>query len=247
MAGTQSGTQFTGVPMVNDASMDEKERAALFDSAEFLDHTCHSILRILLEDKRLRFSYLKNAVTKMTGIKITNKVLSKHLKHLEEKNLVKRVETGFQEVTYALSDKFRSIMIMPKEEILQYIELGNEACIPPELRTLPITKEEFYNDLSVDEIDFETDRDLHDIMALNLWELRLSINDYLQLKGGENDESFWNYVVKPTYRLHLERASEKCRYNNAYRKQLFEKIDLLINQLRSDRAVLNKKRARIHE
>jgi hypothetical protein len=228
--------------MVDKVPMDEAEREVLFDSAEFLDHTCHSILRVLLEDKQLRFGYLKNAVTKLTGTEITNKVLSKHLKHMEEKKLVKRVETGFQEVTYALSDKFRSIMIMPKEEILRYIELGNDACLPPELRALPITKEEFYSNLSDDKIDFETDRDLHDIMALNLWELKLSINDSLQLKDNENDESFWNYVVKPTYRLQLERASEKCQYNDNYKKVLFEKIELLTDALRSDRELYRKRK-----
>ena len=228
--------------MVNETPMDEKERESLFDSAEFLDHTCQSILRILLEDKILRFGYRKSAVTKLTDTEITNKVLSKHLKHLEEKKLVKRVETGFQEVTYALSDKFRSIMIMPKEEILEYLDLGNNACLPPELRALPITTEEFYSNLSDDEIDFETDRDLHDIMALNLWELRLSINDGLQLKNGENDESFWNYVVRPTYRIQLERASEKCRYNDNYKKALFEKIELLTNALRSDRELYRKRK-----
>lgn len=228
--------------MVDKTPMDAKEREALFDSAEFLDQTCHSILRILLEDKSLRFGYLKNAVSKLTGSEMTNKVLSKHLKHLEEKRLVKREETGFQEVTYALSDKFRSIMIMPKEEILQYLELGNDACLPPELRTLPLTKEELYSDLSDDEIDFETDRDLHDIMALNLMETRLSINDCLQLKDSENDEAFWTYVVKPTYRLQMDRATEKCRYNDKYKKVLFDKIQLLTDALRSDRELYRKRK-----
>ncbi|NLD51233.1 MAG: hypothetical protein GX660_29200 [Clostridiaceae bacterium] len=229
--------------MVDTKSVDDAEREALFDAAEFLDHTCNSIFIILLEDKSLRFGHLKNSVTKMTGTDISNKVLSKHLKHLEEKKLVKRIETGFQEVSYALSDKCRSIMITPKEAILEYLELGKSACLPPELREIPLTSEDFYGNLSDDQVDLETDRDLHDIMALNLWEARASIDNGLQLKDGdEDDESFWKYVIRPIYRLTLERAMEKCRYNDNYRKALFDKIELLTDALRSDRELYRKRR-----
>jgi hypothetical protein len=82
----------------------------------------------------------------------------------------------------------------------------------------------------------------HDLLALNLMETRLSINDCLQLKDSENDESFWLYVVKPTYRLQLERATEKCRYNDKYKKALFEKIQLLTDALRSDRDLYRRRK-----
>jgi hypothetical protein len=87
----------------------------------------------------------------------------------------------------------------------------------------PFTKKEFLDSLTKNEIDSETDHDLHDIMSLNLWELKIAINNDLLLNEEESDESFWLYFVKPTYRLKLERASEKCRYNEDYKKSLFEK------------------------
>ena len=180
----------------------------------------------------------------MYGTEITHKVLSKHLKHLEGKNLVKRTEEGFQNVTYALSDKFTNVMKLPKEEIKKYFEIQKDDSLPPRLRALKITKEELYSKFSTDQIDRETDRDLHDIMSLNLWELKLSIDNELLLKEGESHDSFWLYFVKPTYRIQMERASEKCRYNIRYREILFEKIDLLINQLRNDRELVNKKKAK---
>jgi DNA-binding MarR family transcriptional regulator len=180
----------------------------------------------------------------MYGSEVTHKVLSKHLKHLEGKNLVKRIKRDFQYVSYSLSEKFRNVVRLPIEDVKKYLEIGHDESLPPELRALKLTREEFYSKFSKDEIDLETDRDLHDIMSLNLWELKLSIDSNLLLKEGETDASFWLYFVKPTYRLQMERASEKCHYNNDYKKILFEKIDRLINQLRSDREYVRQRRKR---
>lgn len=222
--------------------MVDNEADALLDASLSLDEVCSRILRILLEDRTQRFSELQNAFTKMFSIEITHKVLSKHLKHLEGKNLVKRTEEGFQNVTYALSDKFRNVVRLPPDEIKKYLELQDDDSLPQELQPLKITAEEFCSNMSRDEIDRETDRDLHDIMSLNLWELKLSIDNDLLLKEGESDDSFWLYFVKPTYRIKMESASEKCRYNEEYRKMLFEKIELLTTALRSDRELFRKRR-----
>ena len=180
----------------------------------------------------------------MYGTEITHKVLSKHLKHLEGKNLVKRTEQDFQYVTYALSDKFRNVVRLSIDDVKMYLGIGQDEGLPPELQPLKITRKEFLDSLTEAEIDNETDRDLHDIMSLNLWELKLSIDSDLLLKEGESDDSFWLYFVKPTYRIQMERASEKCRFNDEYRKVLFEKIDCLINQLRSDREYVRQRRKR---
>ena len=220
------------------------EAEALLDAGLSLDDICNRILRVLLEDKTLRFSELQNALTKMYGNEITNKVLSKHLKHLEGKNLVKRTEQDFQYVTYALGDKFRNVVRLPIDDVKMYLGIGQDEGLPPELQLLKITRKEFLDSLTETEIDRETDRDLHDIMSLNFWELKIAIDNDLLLKEGENDDSFWLYFVKPTYRIQLERASEKCRHNCEYKKALFEKIDLLINQLRSDREIYRKRSKR---
>ena len=162
---------------------------------------------------------------------------------MEGKDLVKRREEGFQNVTYALSDTFRNVVKLPTDEIKRYLELqkGDDS-LSPRLQPLKITFEEFYRNMSKDEIDEQTDRDLHDILSLNLWEFKLSIDNDLLLKEGESDDSFWLYFIKPTYRVKMESASEKCRYNDEYRKMLFEKIELLTTALRSDRELFRKRR-----
>ena len=99
----------------------KNEKDDLLDASLTLDHTCNSILRVLLEDKTLRFSELQNSVNKISGLALTNRVLSKYLKHLINKNLVKRTEQGFQNVTYSLSDKFRVATQLSKEDLQNYL------------------------------------------------------------------------------------------------------------------------------
>ena len=215
----------------------------LIDSALILDHSCNQILRALLEDKPLRFSELSNAIAKLSNYKMTNRVLSKHLKHLISKGLVKRAEEGFQNVNYSLSDMFRKIMELPKEDLLRFLD---EKDLPLELRAQDFDEREFYGNLSKEEIDEETDRELHDILSLNLWELKLSIRYDLLFEENENDEAFWKFFANPTYRMHERDAANKCRYSNEYKILLFEKIDLLLNQLRSDRELFRKRISRVH-
>lgn len=222
----------------------ENETGALLDAGLTLDDTCNSILRVLLEDKALRFSELQNAITKLSGLKITNRVLSKHLKHLISKNLVKRTEEGFQSVRYSLSDKFRAATQLPREDPLSYLELEKDDDLPLRLKTLKFDEKKFYSKLSEEELDRLTDRDLHDILSLNLWELKLSISHDLLLKEGESDEAFWTFFANPSYRIHEKKAAKKSRYSNEYKKLLFEKIDILINELRSDKELVKKKTAK---
>jgi hypothetical protein len=221
----------------------ENEKDALLDTALTLDNTCNSILRVLLEDKMLRFSEVQNFVSKISRLTITNRVLSRHLKHLINKNLVKRTEQGFQNVTYSLSDMFRAVTQLPKEDLLNYLKFEDNK-LPLALRTLKIDIKEFYSKFLAGQIDQLTDRDLHDILSLNLWELKLCVDYDLSLKNGESDEAFWTFFANPTYRLHEKEVAEKCRYNNEYKKLLFEKIDILINQLRSDRELLRERNAK---
>ena len=53
---------------------------------------------------------------------------------------------------------------------------------------------------------------------------------------------FWNFVGNPLYRRHEKATVEKCRYNDEYRKTLFDKIDMLINELGSDKKLLRKRK-----
>jgi DNA-binding HxlR family transcriptional regulator len=225
--------------------IDEKgeDKRDLIDVAlEELDRTCFSILSVLLEDKTLRFKELQNAIIKISNLRLTNKILSKHLKHLVDKGLVKRTEEGFQEVTYSLSDRFKALTQLSPEEIKKYLELEFDENLPPQLRAYRINEKDRMNKLSLEDFDKETDRDLHDILSLNLWEFKLSVEDDLELKKGESDDSFYKFLGKPMYRIRVERVSEKCRYSDEYKKMLFDKIDLLIDNIRSDRQLPRKRR-----
>jgi len=62
------------------------------------------------------------------------------------------------------------------------------------------------------------------------------------LAENESNAAFWNFVANPQYRMHEKDVSEKCRYNEEYKKVLFEKIELLTNALRDDRELFRKRK-----
>jgi DNA-binding HxlR family transcriptional regulator len=226
-----------------ESSGETENKKDLLDVAlEEIDRTCFSILSILLEGRKLRFNELQNSLVKISALTLTNRVLSKHLKHLMNKGLVKRTEEGFQNVTYSLSDTLRALTQLPPEEIKQYLELQTDESLPPHLRATRIEKEDFDEIFSLRDLDEETDCDLHDVLNLNLWELKLSIEHDLLLKDGENDQAFWTFLANPLYRLHEKSAAQKCRNSEKYKQMLFDKIDLLITALRNDRELFRKRR-----
>lgn len=212
----------------------DNKKDSLLNVQITLDNTCQDIFRVLLEDKKLRFIELQNAVTKISEHELTNRVLSKHLKHLIKKDLVKKTIVGAQNVTYGLSDKYKALTQLPDEELKNFLEL-REDNLPSELQALKFDKKECYRRISGLELDRETDRDLANILSLNLWELKLLVNYDLKLAENESNVAFWNFVANPQYRMHEKDVSEKCRHNEEYKKILFDKIELLTNALRDDR------------
>jgi hypothetical protein len=221
------------------------QKSELIDTALMLDETCNRILRALLEDRPLRFSEIQSYVAKMYGVELTNRDLSRHLKHMQVRNLIKRTEPKFQTVEYSLSDEFRAVYFAPQEDLLKYLDIGrDEELLPSKFRTIKFDKEDHYGNLSKEAVDKETDKDLHDVLSLGLWELKLSIENSLHLKEGESDEAFWTFFANPTFRMHEKEAAEKCRYNKEYKDALFLKLDLLIENLRSDRELFRKRRDR---
>jgi DNA-binding HxlR family transcriptional regulator len=220
----------------------DQKRDLLDVAMEELDQTCFSIFGVIMEDRTIRFSELQTSLIKISGLELTHRVLSKHLKHLIQKGLVKRTEEGFQNVTYSMSDSFRALYELPVEEIKKYIELETDESLPPKLRAYKVRKEDFAFVQSEKELDRKTDYDLHDVLSLSLWEFKLAIENDLLLKEGESDHAFWNFLANPIYRIHEKDIAEKCRFNEHYKNMLFEKIDLLTTGLRNDRELFRKRR-----
>ena len=63
------------------------------------------------------------------------------------------------------------------------------------------------------------------------------INYDLELEKFESDAAFWKFVGNPIHRMREKSIVERCRASNEYKRKLFEKIDLLISELRSDKEV----------
>jgi len=64
----------------------------------------------------------------------------------------------------------------------------------------------------------------------------------LKVEKFQGNADFWNFIGNPIYRNSEKSIAERCRASEEYRKLLFEKIDLLVNCLRSDRELLRKRR-----
>jgi hypothetical protein len=83
--------------------------------------------------------------------------------------------------------------------------------------------------------------DLETVLSRNLLELKTYIEYDLKIEKFQSDEDFWNVIGNPLYRNSEKNIAEKCRASEEYKKLLFEKIELLINELRSDRVLLKKR------
>ena len=57
-------------------------------------------------------------------------------------------------------------------------------------------------------------------------------------------ESSGNSSEPPLHRMHEKSIAEKCRDSEKYRRLLFEKIDTLIDELRSDKVLYRKRKER---
>lgn len=77
--------------------------------------------------------------------------------------------------------------------------------------------------------------DLSDTLGLSLFELKTFIGYDLKVNRFKSNADFWNFVGNPLYRMHEKSIAEKCRDSESYRRLLFEKIDVLIEELRSDK------------
>jgi DNA-binding HxlR family transcriptional regulator len=210
-----------------------------------LDDICIQVFFTLHAYKRLRFNELHRYL-KMFRTDISKQSLIEHLNHLRKQKLISRKHEGFQKVTYGLTDEINSLLTVPEEHIQKWIDYFlDEKNLPEELRSLKnFDAEDYYRRLSEKQLNETIDKDLNRVLAQNLFELKTLIEYDLRLDQPVSHAVFWNFVGNPIYRM-LERSIvEDCRHSERYQEKLFEKIDILVSQLRPDKEALKEKEER---
>ncbi len=207
-----------------------------------LDDICHEIFFTLIAYKKLRRNELLRTLKKY-GLKISSPTLKEHLDHLIEKKLIEREQKDVQKVTYGLVKEIEDLVHPSHEEIVEWFnEFHDESKIPKQFQSLKITQKELYSRFSDKQIDKQTNDDLADTLSLNLHELKTFIGYDLKLGRFDSDKAFWTFVGNPLYRMHEKNIVEKCRSSDRYKKMLFEKIAILIDELRSDKELLRERK-----
>ena len=82
-------------------------------------------------------------------------------------------------------------------------------------------------------------------MKYFLDELKNYVKHDLRLDKQESGESFWKLIGDPLYRMLEKRIAVDCRANEAYKKRLFEKIDMLINELRNGKILFRQRNPKV--
>jgi DNA-binding HxlR family transcriptional regulator len=202
-----------------------------------LDDICHEILFTLMAYERLRFNELHRMLKKFE-IGISKPTLSEHLKHLLKQKLIKRKREDSQNVSYVLNEGIFSLLHDSQENIKEWLDdlKKSKETLPVHLRLIEFDEEEYYRNLPEKELDREIDRDLEYTLCLNIHQLRNMINYDLRIDKRESDAAFWKFIGNPLYRMHERTIAEKCRASARYKQKLFEKMETLINELRSDKS-----------
>ena len=228
----------------NEDSVRDQKIDEILKKHRELDDICVEIFFTLMAYKRLRFNQLHKYLKKF-GTNISKPSLSDHLKHLKKQKLISRKREGFQNVSYGLTDEINSLLSVPEEDIKEWVENVIEGKnLPKRLRLLPFDAKEYYGKLSEKQLDEAIGEDLDRVVTQNLFELKTLIKYDLRLDKPERDAVFWNFVGAPLYRLLEKGIAEDCRNSEKYQKRLFEKIDVLINELRPDKELLREREER---
>jgi len=228
----------------NEDSIRDKKIDEILKKHKELDDTCVEIFFTLMAYKRLRFNDLHRTLKKF-GPEISKPSLIEHLKHLKKQKLISRKREGFQNVSYGLTDEINSLLNIPEEHIKKWVERFIEGKnLPKKFRLLPFDTKEYYDRLSEKQLDERIDKDLNRVLTQNLFELKTFIKYDLRLDKPERDAVFWKFVGNPLYRMLEKFIAEDCRNSEKYQKRLFEKIDLLINELRPDKELLREREER---
>jgi DNA-binding HxlR family transcriptional regulator len=228
----------------NEDSVRDQKIDEILKKHRELDDICVEIFFTLMAYKRLRFNQLHKYLKKF-GTDISKPSLIEHLKHLKKQKLISRKREGFQNVSYGLTDEINSLLDIPEEDIKKWVERFIEGKnLPKKFRPLPFDTKEYYGKLSEKQLDETIDKDLNWVLTQNLFELKTFIKYDLRLDRPERDVVFWKFVGNPLYRMLEKDIVEDCRNSEKYQQRLFEKIDLLINELRPDKELLREREER---
>jgi len=216
---------------IDDAARNKRINELSLETRE-LDDICRQIWFTLLAKERLRFTELHKTLKKL-GINISKPTLTEHLGHLIKQKFVKRKVEGFQNVSYGLTDEIYSLIHEPEEDLVEWLEvLEDDKGLRGERKAIDFLKT-YYEKMSDKQLDQETDRELETTLALCLFELKNLISYDLKTDKHESDAAFWNFIGNPLYRMHERDIAETCRESDRYKAKLFEKMETLIDRLRS--------------
>jgi DNA-binding HxlR family transcriptional regulator len=226
-----------------DSAFRDERIDELVEKQAGLDDICTEIFVTLLAYKRLRFNQLLRNLKKR-GVEITQPTLKDHLDHLIDKKLVD-CETGFQSAEYGLTEEIGSLVHVPQEDLKKWIEASQKSeGLPKKFKPLKLDRKKLFNMLNEEQLNKMVIDDLHDILSLNLFELKTFVGYDLKVNKFKSTADFWNFVGSPLYRMREKRIVEDCRNSEEYRRKLFERIDVLIDELRSDRELFREREER---
>ena len=216
----------------------------IIEKQKLLDDVCKEIYLTLLAYRKLRHNELLRTLNKLE-VKITKPTLKEHLKHLIDLQLIERKEEGFQNVSYTLTKEIDSLMHVSTEDLKKWLEAtSRNENLPDMLKPLKLTPEELYKRFSTEQLDKMAINDLSNILTRNLFELKTFVDYDLKIDKFQSNSDFWDFVGNPLYRLGEKSVAEKCRDSDEYKQLLFEKIELLIESLRSDKELLRTRKYR---
>ena len=197
-----------------------------------LDDICIEILLTLMAKKELRTNQLYRSVIRFSS-SISKPTFHDHLKHLVSQGFIERKEEDPQNVTYGLTkeSKFAVDDLEGVSRMMKIIE-NMEG-----LR--PYGPKERYRKLTEKELEQHIDHEIKSILSLNLHELKTYIQYELKTTETMSNRDFWKFVGNPISRLLERSVLEDCRGSEEYKKKLFEKLDILINELKGDKEPLN--------
>jgi len=181
-----------------------------------LDLRCREILvSLLVIGKKIRFKNLQNFLIKNSCL-ISKPTLSKHLKHLRDKGLIKRNIPEPHHTTYEINHKIFG-------DLKKISNLVQES-----LKTIA-EEEKIFNSIP---LDHQITIIIEKIILRNL--RRLKTNIELELNPSKKWEKLveLEWLANPIFKHHEDLLISKCKKDKKYRELVIQKLDENIEQIK---------------